>query len=117
MHRHYYVDADENSTPQPKGNTPEVHNPNARRSHADATHLSLPRPKSKRAHIEGEEWEIEKIASRRRTRWGYIYNVEWARLWIHSSRFEDVQELVQDFNAKYLVREIMNVKPPRGNRR
>ena len=99
-----------------KCNAPDAHDANACHGHDDATHLSLPLPESTRARPEGEEWEIAKIVGRRRTRWGYIYNVEWSRSWLHSSRLENAQEMVQDFNANHPAREIKNVKAPRGNR-
>ena len=49
-----------------------------------------PRPKRASGHnkavpLESQQWEIRKIISKRRTRWGCEYNVVWANSWLPRS--------------------------------
>ncbi|KAL9125973.1 MAG: hypothetical protein Q9217_004903 [Psora testacea] len=113
-HRHVNVDADENITPHMKGNPPDVHEVNTRYCPAGATTLSLPVRKPYRANTEEQEWEIKDIVSRRRTRWGYQYEVRWDNSLVHESRLDNAQELVQKYDAEHPRRKIKKVKPPRG---
>ena len=67
-----------------------------------------PRPKpasghSKAAHIDLQEWEIKKIAGKRRTRRGWEYKVVWANSWVPTSDLKNARRLMREFESKYLA--------------
>ena len=51
-----------------------------------------------------EEWEIEKIVGKRRTRRGYEYKVRWQDTWLVESEVANAVELMQRFEKEWLSR-------------
>ena len=51
--------------------------------------------------LDEEEWEIVRIAGKRRRGKGYEYKVCWKRTWLRECELGNAQELLREFEAKH----------------
>lgn len=80
----------------------EVDNPSPKERQDQRTSTPKRRQGQRGSVSHREEWEIEKIVGKRRTRRGNEYKVRWQDTWLLESDLGSAQELLQQFNQETL---------------